>query len=768
MRARRPLRQASLFIAVTIAVIGAAGAPAAARSTPSGHGGAQRVARWNVGNTHSPQLLRELAHTPARAAASPGGAVPIQWPAGVQGVDVAAYQHPNGAQISWPEVAAAGISFAAVKVTEGAYYTNPYAASDLKGAQAATLSVIAYAFAIPNGGTYHGKHYTANPVKQADYLLSVLAPQGKPPVLPVLPPVMLDIEYNPYGRECYGLTGPAMLSWIQRFATEIIAKTGEPPIIYSTQGWLDTCVQDTAALAAYPLWIAAYNGSTTSPGMLPNGWTDWGLWQWTSSGTVPGIVTSGATDLDVFNPDSFFQQGKLMVFNPGYQQYLVNSAPSVSAYVDAYPLEASPSLSFAVPPDSGWSVQSTPAPGVAEITGPASKTVGVTPLTVTVTDSNPAGGSGAVSFNWYAHGTLTIVSPGPQHTVAGAPVAINLAAGMTDQPSEPPVTFMAAGLPPGTQMSPAGLISGWPDAAGTYQVWVQAADSLRAPASESFTWKVTAAPQAGPTGGFRLAAGGRCLNDVGNRSRNGTAVDLWKCNGSAAQRWTYAQDFTVRIHHKCLTAPATAGGEVTLEACAGLAAQVWRLTTPTPPATGQTPLALVNSPSGLCLANPGHLTRNGIRVVATSCNGLRNQAWALPAGPIGSGVPGICMDDRGNRTRDGNPVDAWSCTGTARQRWTVRTDGTIRIHGKCLSLRGRGQTVGTSADLAGCRPAAAWQQWRLEPDLASVDGVDLVNPASGLCLTDPRNATRDGAPLRIRPCPEEGGAAAPGQVWHIL
>ncbi len=765
MRARRPLRQASLFIAVTIAVVGAAGAPAAARSTPKAHGGAQRVARWNVGNTHSPQLLRELAHPAARPAASPSGAGPIQWPAGFQGVDVAAYQHPNGAPINWQSVATSGISFAAVKVTEGRYYKNPYGVSDLEGAHAAGLSVIAYAFGIPNG---NGN--TANPVEQANYLINKLT-KASPPLW-ALPPVMLDIEYNPYGRECYGLTGPAMLSWIERWAKEIIAKTGEPPIIYSTQGWLDKCVPDTAALAAYPLWIAAYNGSATSPGMLPNGWTDYGLWQWTSSGTVPGIATPGATDLDVFHsPDSYFQQGKLMVFNPGYQQYLLGSATTVSAPLDVYPLEPNPSLSLrVVSPASGWSI-TTSAPGIAEIAGPASATAGVTPLTVAVSDSNSAGGAGQVSFNWYSHGTLTAVSPGPQHTVAGAPVAINLAAGLIDTHPAPPVTFMAAGLPPGTQLSPAGLITGWPDAAGTYQVWVQAADNLEAPLSESFTWKVAAAPRAGPTGAFRLDAGGKCLNDIGNHSANGTAVDLWKCNGSAAQRWTYAQDFTVRIHRKCLTAPAAAGGEVTLEACASLAAQVWRLTDPgalTPPATGQTPLALVNSPSGLCLANPGHLTRNGIRVVAASCNGLRNQAWALPAGPIGSGVPGICMDDRGNRTRGGNPVDAWSCTGTARQRWTVEADGTIRIHGKCLSLRGRGQSVGTAADLAGCRPAAAWQQWRLKPDPASVDGVDLVNPASGLCLTDPRNATRDGVPLRIRPCPVQGGTAAPGQVWHTL
>jgi len=50
-------------------------------------------------------------------------------------------------------VAASGIRFAAVKATEGAYYPNPYALSDLAGAKAAGLSVVAYAFDYPKRET---------------------------------------------------------------------------------------------------------------------------------------------------------------------------------------------------------------------------------------------------------------------------------------------------------------------------------------------------------------------------------------------------------------------------------------------------------------------------------------------------------------------------------------------------------------------------------------------------------------------------------------
>ena len=82
---------------------------------------------------------------------------------------------------------AASIKFAAVKVTEGAYYTNQFAAPDLAGAQAAGLATLGYAFAIPNGGSSGTTQFSADPKVQADDLISAL---------PSPVPIMLDIEYD--------------------------------------------------------------------------------------------------------------------------------------------------------------------------------------------------------------------------------------------------------------------------------------------------------------------------------------------------------------------------------------------------------------------------------------------------------------------------------------------------------------------------------------------------------------------------------------------
>lgn len=70
------------------------------------------------------------------------------------GIDVASEQHPNGAPINWPLVAAQGFGWAAIKVSEGITYTNPYDAADVGGATAAGMEVVEYHFARPLVNTF--------------------------------------------------------------------------------------------------------------------------------------------------------------------------------------------------------------------------------------------------------------------------------------------------------------------------------------------------------------------------------------------------------------------------------------------------------------------------------------------------------------------------------------------------------------------------------------------------------------------------------------
>ncbi len=272
------------------------------------------VNRSNVGAPHSPQLLRELAGPLARTGQHPAaaGAAPAAASATVQGVDVASYQHPNGAAITWTQVVSAGYEFAAIKATEGNYYINPYYASDLADAKAAGLFVAAYHVAIPN--------VTAG-AAQADYAVSHTGYTADGRTLPL----ELDAEYDPYASSdhtnmCYRLTPAQMVSWIAAFASETQRLTGQLPIIYTIADWWDTCTGDSAAFGSDPLWVAAY--AAASP-PLPAGWTNWTLWQYTSGGTVPGISTAGATDI------SYVNTSVVTLLDPGDQQEAAGSPVSL-------------------------------------------------------------------------------------------------------------------------------------------------------------------------------------------------------------------------------------------------------------------------------------------------------------------------------------------------------------------------------------------------------------------------------------------------------
>ena len=369
------------------AVLALVALPAAAVSGPAGAGShvppGARVApprgvpadRYNTGATHSPQLLRELAGHPIANGHKLAPHRPV--PGAQQGVDVASYQHPNGAAIHWKKVAQAHIQFAAVKATEGAYYKNPFAHSDLAHAKAAGLSTVAYAFAIPNGNGA-----SPSPIVQANYLVNFLTAGGRTP-----PPIMLDTEYDPYAgtdhtNECYGLTKPAMVTWITQFDARIRARTGEDPIIYTPPPWWQTCTGGVANFRQVPVWVPDYS-SGSSP-TLPPGWANWAFWQYTSSGTVSGIQTPGNTDLDQLNP------ARISLLDPGHQSGTVGTGVDVQ-FAPADPVRGQ-TLSF--------SVTGLPAGLQISATGLITGTPSAGTFDTTVQASDGQGHSGTVSFSW--------------------------------------------------------------------------------------------------------------------------------------------------------------------------------------------------------------------------------------------------------------------------------------------------------------------------------------------------------------------------------
>lgn len=201
--------------------------------------------------------------------------------ASVQGVDVASYQ----GNVNWSAAKSDGIDFVYAKATEGTTYVNPYFYNQYVGPYNQGMIRGAYHFALPDNssGAAQARYFVNNGGGWSS--------DGQ-----TLPP-MLDIEYNPYGGTCYGLSDGQMVNWIQDFVGTVKSMTGKYPTIYSTTNWWSQCTGNYGGFGdTDPLFIANY-GSDAYP--LPHGWGAWTFWQYTSRGSVAGI--SGNVDRDVFN-----------------------------------------------------------------------------------------------------------------------------------------------------------------------------------------------------------------------------------------------------------------------------------------------------------------------------------------------------------------------------------------------------------------------------------------------------------------------------------
>ncbi|ROP42072.1 ricin-type beta-trefoil lectin domain protein [Saccharothrix texasensis] len=131
--------------------------------------------------------------------------------------------------------------------------------------------------------------------------------------------------------------------------------------------------------------------------------------------------------------------------------------------------------------------------------------------------------------------------------------------------------------------------------------------------------KPGATARTGPIKG--LAA--KCADISDGGTAEGTKVQLWTCNGTAAQQWTVATDGTVRALGKCLDVQQ--GGRAN-----GTVTQLW------------------------------------------TCNGTGAQQWvAQPDGSLRNPRSGRCLDVAGNNSADGTALHIWDCLDVANQKWVL-------------------------------------------------------------------------------------------------
>lgn len=134
----------------------------------------------------------------------------------------------------------------------------------------------------------------------------------------------------------------------------------------------------------------------------------------------------------------------------------------------------------------------------------------------------------------------------------------------------------------------------------------------------------TPPPEPAPTiVAVQSVAAGRCLDVPGGAAVDGAALQIYDCNGSAAQQWTASASGELRtLGSMCLDDPS--GGAV------GTAVAVW------------------------------------------TCHGGANQQWAPQAdGTVRNVATGLCLDVSGAGTENATPVIVYDCHAGDNQRWSV-------------------------------------------------------------------------------------------------
>jgi hypothetical protein len=118
---------------------------------------------------------------------------------------------------------------------------------------------------------------------------------------------------------------------------------------------------------------------------------------------------------------------------------------------------------------------------------------------------------------------------------------------------------------------------------------------------------------------------GLCVDDRSSSTTDFNAIQIWGCNGSAAQQWTVvAAGSTLHVLGKCMdvgNGGTADGSTIDLYDCNGSGSQVF-----IPQSNG----SLLNPQSGKCLDDPNSSTTQGTQLQLWDCNGTSAQHWTLP------------------------------------------------------------------------------------------------------------------------------------------
>jgi MYXO-CTERM domain-containing protein len=189
----------------------------------------------------------------------------------VDGIDVSVYQ----GTIDWEEVRASGIEFAFIRTSHGTNTLDSRFDDNWAGAKAAGVL----------RGPYQYFESGQDAIAQADVMLARLSDYGPgdlPPVIDVEDPTNTP---NPQ----------AYLAKVGDWMDYVENALGVRPIIYTGKYYWQDKLANSSDFAGDLLWLAHYTSGCPN---TPDAWSEWAFWQYSSTGSIPGI--SGNVDRNVF------------------------------------------------------------------------------------------------------------------------------------------------------------------------------------------------------------------------------------------------------------------------------------------------------------------------------------------------------------------------------------------------------------------------------------------------------------------------------------
>lgn len=191
-----------------------------------------------------------------------------------KGIDISHYQGVISPEL-WNDIISLGIEFVYLKSTEGTSTIDQLSLINSNSAKQKGLKIGFYHFGRPSGS---GNSAIADGELEAYTAFNNLKYLPNPDL-----PFMLDLEVNALTQQDY-------LLWINSFINKFVGlNNNNDLIIYSRENFLDANLPPDHGLGQYKLWLSRYNNDyKVASNNIPQGWDDWIIWQFTSTGLING------------------------------------------------------------------------------------------------------------------------------------------------------------------------------------------------------------------------------------------------------------------------------------------------------------------------------------------------------------------------------------------------------------------------------------------------------------------------------------------------